>query len=72
MNADGTKRVRLSRNAAFDGSPTWSPDGTKIAFESTRSGNYDIWWFLASSADVTQATSNKHTDRHPDWQAVIP
>jgi Tol biopolymer transport system component len=25
------------------GSPTWSPDGSQIAFVSGRSGNSDIW-----------------------------
>jgi Tol biopolymer transport system component len=32
MNADGTGLRRLTRNAVFDGSPVWSPDGGKIAF----------------------------------------
>nr|MBA3384169.1 PD40 domain-containing protein [Actinomycetota bacterium] len=32
MNADGTRKRRLTRNALWDGSPTWSPDGGSILF----------------------------------------
>jgi TolB protein len=28
---------------AHNGGPSWSPDGTKLAFISTRSGGFNIW-----------------------------
>jgi Tol biopolymer transport system component len=28
---------------AQEGFPSWSPDGTKIAFTSTRSDSFDVW-----------------------------
>src|SRR5262245_37465980 len=34
MNADGTDQVRLTNSAGVDDFPTFSPDGTKIAFVS--------------------------------------
>jgi Tol biopolymer transport system component len=37
MNADGTGQVRLTVNSASDTGPAWSPDGSKIAFTSSRS-----------------------------------
>jgi TolB protein len=38
-----TKSVRRLTTEGFDYSPHWSPDSTKIVFESNRSGNLDIW-----------------------------
>ncbi len=32
MSADGSHQRRLTRNATEDAYPSWSPDGTKIAF----------------------------------------
>lgn len=37
-NIDGTEPRRLTDNGAFDSYPVWSPDGTRIAFISDRSG----------------------------------
>ena len=38
MNPDGTGQINLTNNVAFDGGPAWSPDGTMIAFQTTRDG----------------------------------
>ena len=33
MDADGTNRERVTRNARYDNHPAWSPDGTMLVFE---------------------------------------
>jgi len=38
--------------------PTWSPDGSKIAFTSDRSGNYDIYVMNSNGSNVRQLTSS--------------
>src|SRR6476660_8472120 len=38
MNANGGEQKRLTKTRADESSPTWSPDGTEIAFHSDRSG----------------------------------
>ena len=43
MNADGSNQTRLTDNTALDLVPSWSPDGSKIIFMSTRDGNQEIY-----------------------------
>jgi hypothetical protein len=43
MDADGSNVTRLTNDPAGDGEPAWSPDGTKIAFSSSRDGAVQIY-----------------------------
>jgi tetratricopeptide (TPR) repeat protein len=43
VNRDGSGLKRLTRSAANDGLPTWSPDGETIAFVSDEGGIWAVW-----------------------------
>ena len=65
MNAsDGSGMTRLT-----DGyNPTWSPDGTRIAFASSRSGiTSAIYVMSADGSDVRQLTNDPGGDYTPWW-----
>jgi tol-pal system beta propeller repeat protein TolB len=51
----------------FDGDPAWSPDGSRIVFESTRSGNSDIWVMNADGTSPRQLTRSPDFDGDPAW-----
>ena len=43
MNADGSNQTKLTKNGWWDTFPSWSADGTKIAFVTDRDGGYAIY-----------------------------
>jgi eukaryotic-like serine/threonine-protein kinase len=60
----------LIASAAFDGDARYSPDGARIAFASTRSGQSNIWICSSDGSDLRQVTSMEHagfTAGSPSW-----
>jgi Tol biopolymer transport system component len=64
MNQDGTNNRTLANNGI---APTWSPDGTKIAFVRLFLGNFEIMVMNADGSGVTRRTNNPATDWGPTW-----
>ena len=67
MNADGSGQRQLTSGKRVDGSPSWSPDGRKIAFSSDRNGNTDICVIDANGSSETRLTDNPASDSNPSW-----
>lgn len=77
MDADGSHRQRLIKYTDTNNAPvghlSWCPDGSRIAFESTRphggttDGNYEIWTMNPDGSGLLQLTDNAFSDRWPAW-----
>ena len=59
--------TRLTVHDAFDASPVWSPDGRRIAFDSKRDGNWEVYVMNADGTGVTRLTFNDAVDGSPSW-----
>jgi CSLREA domain-containing protein len=68
MNQDGSNAVNVTNNAADDQQPAWSPDGTKLAFMSTRTlGQYQVFKMNADGTNVVQISDNSMPHYTPTW-----
>jgi TolB protein len=63
---DGSVK-RLTSSAAWDVHPSWSPDGTKIAFASRRSGKSQIYTMSAAGGTATRITHTAVEEFSPAW-----
>jgi Tol biopolymer transport system component len=71
--ASGAAPKRLSKHPSADASPTWSPSGRQIAFESNRHGDYnsqadsDVYVMNADGTHVRELTFSNAFDGDPAW-----
>jgi TolB protein len=70
INPNGTGRRQLThvgtKQAA--GAPDWSPDGTKIVYESNQTGDYRIWVMNADGSGQRRLTNDPgFMDLEPAW-----
>jgi TolB protein len=68
MRPDGSGVERLTDDPAYDDQAAFSPDGSRIAFVSTRAdGKANLWILDVASRKVTPLTSGAGGDFRPAW-----
>ncbi len=67
VNSNGTGLMNLTLNAGYDQMPAWSPDGTQIAFISSRNGGAQIYIMDVATRSVTQLTTGTGSKDTPSW-----
>ncbi|CAA9513506.1 MAG: Alkaline phosphatase [uncultured Rubrobacteraceae bacterium] len=80
MNADGSGKTPLNNdNGSGDLKPVFSPDGTRVIFESNRDGNghpTELYSMPAGGAPdgsaITRLTTNSLWDSDADWSVSSP
>jgi dipeptidyl aminopeptidase/acylaminoacyl peptidase len=63
----GKTITQLTTDPADDVMPCFSPDGTRVAFASNRSGNWDVYVMPVDGGGVVQVTSDLDNELHPTW-----
>lgn len=68
MPVGGGAATRITSGRAWDIQPRWSPDGSRIAFTSDRSGGNNIWTIAADGSDARQVTDESfRLLNNPTW-----
>ena len=67
VRADGNAPARQLTRSGRDSSPRWSPDGTRIAFASSRDGESQIWIIRPEGGEATRLTSLSTGAGEPTW-----
>jgi Tol biopolymer transport system component len=63
-------RTRFTFDPAYERFPIWSPDGSRVAFASTRKGQYDLFVKPASGAGTEELLVTTGRNLYPtDWSA---
>jgi TolB protein len=58
---------RLTTNEFDDEYPGWSPDGSRMIFQSHRNGKYGIWTMNTDGTDQVKLTTGNDNEMYPNW-----
>jgi TolB protein len=70
INADGTDLTRLTHSPAFEFDPSWSPDGTQIAYRSDRGDESEIWIMNADGTGQRRLAAGLSPAWSPDGLSI--
>jgi TolB protein len=63
MEADGSNETKVVEGR----DPSWSPDGTRLAFMRHDGGGFQIWTASPDGANVKKLTDGNHDHMYPTW-----
>ncbi|MGD8473584.1 MAG: DPP IV N-terminal domain-containing protein [Anaerolineae bacterium] len=66
MQPGGFNGASLTSDAS-DTAPAWSPDGTQVAFASTRADNWELYLVDIATGQETRLTDHPACDHAPEW-----
>ena len=67
QKVDGLSVIQLTSEESDNAFPVFSPDGKKIAYCSTRSGNWDIYVMDVDGKNTVQVTNSPMQELHPTF-----
>lgn len=67
LDRTGKQRTAVTAGGGFDAFPRFSPDGRKLVFTSTRTGNFDLHVMTHDGQLIAPVTEHPSLDTHPAW-----
>jgi Tol biopolymer transport system component len=61
MKANGANPTNITNHPAADREPAWSPDGSRILFQSARSVSWQLFTVSPSGSNLSQLTASDFT-----------
>lgn len=68
-DVDGGNNIAVSKGMSSSYNPKFSPDGSKLAFVSDKSGNFEIYVCNTDGTNLTRLTSKNGSTVEFDWSA---
>lgn len=69
MKPDGSDKTQLTDVLESDWGPSWSPDGSQLAFLSYRTSNNELYTMNADGTGITQLTDGGAQEYSASWSA---
>jgi dipeptidyl aminopeptidase/acylaminoacyl peptidase len=67
MKLDGSQLTDLTPDLYDDFNPSWSPDGSRIAFDNFQTTSYVLFTVRPDGTDLRQASFSGTDNRQPSW-----
>ena len=63
----GRDLIRVTHDPAYDSAPSWSPDGTRLTFDTDRDDNAEIYVIEVDGSNPTNLTNDPAGEGWPAW-----